>query len=97
MDTLFIPVIMFLLNFIIYSVPLIATYMTLDAFYIAGNFFISSINGKNDKEIVKTQNIYILSTTDRYIWYIFCSIIYQIIIVLFWTKHIMIINIIFDF
>ena len=95
MDTLFIPVIMFLLNFIIYSVPLIATYMTLDAFYIAGNFFISSINGKNDKEIVKTQNIYILSTTDRYIWYIFCSIIYQIIIVLFWTKHIMIINIIF--
>ena len=95
MDILFIPIIIFVFNFIRYSLPMISTYISLDALFISGNFFISCIKGKSSTEIVKNQDIYVLSTVNRYIWYILCSIVYQIIVVMFWVEQPIIINIIF--
>ena len=95
MDILFVPIIIFVFNFIGYSLPMISTYISLDAFFISGGFFLSCIKGKSSTEIVKNQDIYVLSTVNRYIWYILCSIVYQILVVMFWVQQPIIINIIF--
>lgn len=86
-DTLFIPTVIFLCNWFCYGLPLVMTCISMDALFMSGQFFLSCVIGQSKKETVKTQNMYELSTINRYIWYAICGFIYQILVVSFWIHR----------